>query len=45
MIIKRIKVWWPFVFSNEVTAVGGNPVSPVKIVIFIVIVLYGSVVV
>jgi len=29
MIIKRIKVWWvrwPFVFYNEVTAVGGNPV-------------------
>ena len=45
MIIKRIKVWWPFVFSDEVTAVGGNPVSPVKIVIFIVIVLHGSVVV
>jgi len=29
MVIKRIKVWWvrwPFLFSDEVTAVGGNPV-------------------
>jgi len=29
LVIKRIKVWWvwwPFVFSDEVTAVGGNPV-------------------
>jgi len=28
-ILNRIKVWWvrwPFVFSNKVTAVGGNPV-------------------
>jgi len=29
MIVKRLEVWWvrwPFVFSNAVTAVGGNPV-------------------
>jgi len=29
MLINRIKVWWvwwPFIFSDEVTAVGGNPV-------------------
>jgi len=29
MLIKRIKVWWvrwPLVYSDEVTAVGGNPV-------------------
>ena len=29
MVMKRIKVWWvwwPFVFSDEVTAVGGYPV-------------------
>jgi len=34
MVIKRIKVWWvwrPFVFSGEVTAVGGNPVSHEKL--------------
>src|ERR1700733_9531130 len=26
MVIKRVKVWWPFIFANEFTAVGGNKV-------------------
>jgi len=48
IVIKRIKVWWvwlPFVFSDEVTAVGGNPVSFVKKWNFYSNCLHGSVVV
>ena len=48
MVIKRIKVWWvwwPFVFSDEVTAVNGNPVSFVKKWNFYSNCLHGSVVV
>jgi len=51
MAMKGIKVWWvrwPFVFSEEVTAVGGNPVLSQltlwKIVIFVAFVLHNSVI-